>query len=54
MPRKGEGIRILAPVAVKDRDEHGEETRGKRVFFKAVTVWDVSGTDRMPGKEPSR
>ena len=42
VPRKGEGIRILAPVTVKDRDERGEETGGKRVFFKAVTVWDVS------------
>ena len=52
VPRKGEGIRILAPVTVKDRDDHGEETGGKRVFFKAVTVWDVSGTDPMPGKEP--
>ena len=54
VPRKGEGIRILAPVAVKDRDERGEETGGKRVFFKAVTVWDVSGTDSLPGKDPSR
>jgi len=52
VPRKGEGIRILAPVTVKDRDEHGEETGGKRVFFKTVTVWDVSGTDPLPGKEP--
>jgi hypothetical protein len=52
VPRKGEGIRILAPVAVKDRDEHGEEAGGKRVFFKAVTVWDVSGTDPIPGKDP--
>ena len=38
VPRKGEGIRILAPVTVKHRDEHGEETGGKRVFFKTVTV----------------
>jgi hypothetical protein len=52
VPRKGEGIRILAPVTVKDRDEHGEEDGGKRVFFKAVTVWDVTGTDPIPGKEP--
>ena len=52
VPRKGEGIRILAPVTVKDRDEHGEDTGGKRVFFKTVTVWDVKGTDPLPGKEP--
>jgi hypothetical protein len=52
VPRKGEGIRILAPVSVKDRDEHGGETGGERVFFKAVTVWDVTGTDPLPGMEP--
>jgi hypothetical protein len=52
VPRKGEGIRILAPVAVKERDEHGQETGDKRVFFKAVTVWDVTGTDPIPGEEP--
>jgi hypothetical protein len=52
VPRKGEGIRILAPVAVKDCDEHGEETGGKRVFFKSVTVWDVTGTDQVPGTQP--
>jgi hypothetical protein len=52
VPRKGEGIQILAPVTVEERDEHGEKTGGKRVFFKAVTVWDVNGTDPLPGKEP--
>jgi N-terminal domain of anti-restriction factor ArdC len=52
VPRKGEGIRILAPVAVKDRNEQREETGAKRMFFKAVTVWDVTGTDPLPGKEP--
>jgi hypothetical protein len=52
VPRKGEGIRILAPVTVNDRDEHGDDTGGKRVFFKTVTVWDVSGTDPIPGTEP--
>jgi hypothetical protein len=52
VPRKGEGIRILAPVTVEKRDEHGDETGGKRVFFKAVTVWDATGTDAIPGKEP--
>ena len=41
--RKGEkAIRILAPVTVKQRDEHGEETGEKSVFFSAVTVWDVT------------
>lgn len=51
--RKGEtAIRILAPVAVKQRDEQGEETGAKKVFFRTVPVWDVSMTDVLPGKEP--
>jgi hypothetical protein len=52
VPRKGEGIRILAPVTVTDRDEHDEKNGGTRAFFKTVTVWDVSGTDPIPGTEP--
>jgi hypothetical protein len=52
VPRKGEGIRILAPATVTDRDEHDDDTGGKRVFFKTVTVWDVSSTDPIPGTEP--
>jgi len=51
--RKGEkAIRILAPVAVKQRDEQGEETGEKKVFFRTVPVFDVSMTDVLPGKEP--
>jgi hypothetical protein len=51
--RKGEvAIKILAPVAVKQRDEHGEDTGEKRVFFRTVPVWDVAMTDPLPGKEP--
>ena len=51
--RKGEpAIRILAPVAVKQRDDHGEETGDKKVFFRTVPVWDVAMTDPLPGKEP--
>jgi antirestriction factor ArdC-like protein len=50
--RKGEkAIRILAPVTVKQRDEHGEATGEKKVFFRAVRVFDVSMTDPLPGKE---
>ena len=45
-------IRILAPVAVKERDEHGEETGEQRVFFRTVPVFDVSMTDPLPGREP--
>ena len=51
--RKGErAIRILAPVAVKERDDHGEETGAKRIFFRTVPVFDVSMTDPLPGMEP--
>jgi len=51
--RKGEtAIRILAPVAVKQRDHNGEETGEKKVFFRTVPVWDVAMTDPLPGKTP--
>jgi hypothetical protein len=51
--RKGEkAIRILGPVAVKQRDDDGEETGEKRVFFRTVPVFDVSQTDPLPGTEP--
>jgi N-terminal domain of anti-restriction factor ArdC len=51
--RKGEqAIKILAPVTVKDRDEHGDETSEKRLFFRTVNVWDVSMTDVLPGRDP--
>jgi hypothetical protein len=51
--RKGErAIRILAPVAVKERDDLGEETGAKRILFRSVPVFDVSMTDPLPGLEP--
>ncbi len=51
--RKGEqAIRILAPVTVKQRDEQGEDTGEKKVFFRTVPVFDVSMTDVLPGKDP--
>jgi N-terminal domain of anti-restriction factor ArdC len=51
--RKGErAIKILAPVAVKQRDEHGVETGERKVLFRTVPVFDVSMTDPLPGKEP--
>jgi len=53
--RKGEqAIKILAPVTVKDRDEHGDETGEKRLFFRTVSVFDVSMTDVLPGRDPVR
>ena len=51
--RKGEkAIRILAPCPVKQRDDNGEDTGEKKVFFRAVPVFDVSMTEPLPGKEP--
>ena len=44
--RKGEkAIRILAPVPVKQRDDNGEETGEKKVFFRTVPVFDVLSRD---------
>ncbi len=48
--RKGEqAIRILAPVAVKQRDEHGHETGEKKLFFRTVPVFDTLSRDRCCG-----
>jgi antirestriction protein ArdC len=53
--RKGEkAIRILAPVAVKQRDNAGEETGEKRVYFRTVPVFDVAMTEALPGSSLSR
>ena len=58
--RKGErAIRILAPMSIRTResetqpsgtDAHDEQTR--RTVFRAVSVFDVSQTDPLPGKDP--
>ena len=40
------------PITPKQRDERGEETRQRKVFFRSVPVFDVSMTDPLPGKEP--
>jgi hypothetical protein len=38
--RKGErSIRIMAPMSVKERDESGEETGERVVFFRSVPVF---------------
>jgi hypothetical protein len=51
--RKGErSIRILAPMSVKERDDQGEETGERVVFFRAVPVFDVSQTDGEALPEP--
>jgi antirestriction protein ArdC len=47
--RKGErGIQIQAPCVVKERDDAGDETGTRRVFFKTVSVFDVAQTDGEP------
>jgi antirestriction protein ArdC len=51
--RKGErSIRIMAPMSVKERDESGEETGERVVFFRAVPVFDIAQTDGEPLPEP--
>jgi antirestriction protein ArdC len=51
--RKGEhAIRIMAPMAVKETDEHGQETGERVVFFRAVPVFDIAQTDGEPLPEP--
>jgi hypothetical protein len=51
--RQGEkAIRILAPCAVKQRDDAGGETGETRVFFRTVPVFDVAMTEPLPGMEP--
>ena len=58
--RKGErSIRIMAPVPPrKQKDdeakepEAGEETHRRGMRFRAVSVFDVSQTDPLPGTDP--
>lgn len=51
--RKGEvALRILAPVTVKQRDDHDEDPDKRRVFFKTACVFDVSQTEIRDGAEP--
>jgi hypothetical protein len=46
--RKGQtAIKILAPVAVKQRDDASEETGEKRIFFRTVPVLDTLSRDRL-------
>lgn len=58
--RKGErAIRILAPMSLGDRGKEagkgegrGEGEQPRRTVFRAVSVFDVSQTHALPGKEP--
>jgi hypothetical protein len=53
--RKGErGIRILAPMRPRAPVEHDDDSNETppRTVFRAVSVFDVSQTDPLPGSEP--
>jgi hypothetical protein len=53
--RKGEkAIRILAPMNIKARDTEAApiEQEQRRTVFRAVSVFDVSQTEPLPGAEP--
>ncbi len=53
--RKGEhAIRIIAPLAVKERDRTtGEETGKTITLFKTVFVFDAAQVDPLPTGEPT-
>jgi len=51
--RKNEkALRILAPITVNERDEGGEQTSQRRVFFTTAFVFELSQTEPLPGVEP--
>ena len=57
--RKGErAIRVLAPMSVRGREAQQRESdtvtdeASRRIFFRAVPVFDVSQTEVLPGTEP--
>jgi hypothetical protein len=48
--RQGQkAIRIFVPVAVKQRDDAGEATGEKRIFFRTVPVFDTLSRARRVG-----
>jgi hypothetical protein len=57
--RKGEhGIRILAPMPVREREEQtpadgeSEDSGRARTLFKSVAVFDIAQTEPIPGRQP--
>src|SRR5438128_10712958 len=53
-------IRILAPMSVRQRgaeqapsDADGEVDENRRIVFRAVSVFDVSQTEALPGVDPA-
>lgn len=52
--RKGErALKILAPVPVKERDEHDEDTGKTRVFFRTAFVFADVQTEPLPDVQPA-
>jgi antirestriction protein ArdC len=53
--RKGErAIRIMAPMAIKERDAAGDETGERRMLFRSVPVFDIAQTAGEPLAEIPR
>ena len=49
------GIRILAPMPIRDHDENAAKTSNEdnvRTLFKSVAVFDVSQTEPLPDRDP--
>src|SRR4051794_25788385 len=47
------GLQIWAPMRIKVRDEHGEDTKEGKLRFRIAHVWDVSQTEPLPDVEPT-
>lgn len=44
---------VMAPMTVRERGQHREETEEKRLFFRSVPVFELSQTEVLPGVEPA-
>jgi antirestriction protein ArdC len=44
---------VMAPMSVRERDENGETTDQKRLFFRSVPVFELAQTEPLPGVEPA-
>jgi antirestriction protein ArdC len=44
---------VIAPMSVKQRDQRGEDTGERRMFFRSVPVFELSQTDAIDGVDPA-
>jgi len=44
---------VMAPMSVRERDEHGEASGERRLFFRSVPVFELSQTEVLAGVEPA-